>query len=245
MSFFVKRYIFVEKTLLIIHKYSLLSYLLFEIMKKKNFDDFLSAAKEVHGNKFIYDESTYKDTHTKMRIICPEHGEFWQSPKSHLLYDCIYCSYEKRGEIFRKTTEDFIKKAKEIHGNKYDYSKVEYVTAKTPVCIICSEHGEFWQKPNDHLNGRGCPICKISHLECEVYSFLEKNNIEFEYQYSNEELKRQSLDFFIPKHNVAIECQGKQHFGIGGWFNDYDKLCFLDEQKFKICNMLGIKLYYQ
>ena len=58
------------------------------------------------------------------------------------------------------TTEEFISKAKEVHGNKYDYSKVEYVNNHTKVCIICPKHGEFWQTPNHHLLGHGCSKCK-------------------------------------------------------------------------------------
>lgn len=57
------------------------------------------------------------------------------------------------------TTEEFIKRARAIHGDKYDYSKVEYINIKTKVCIICPEHGEFWQVPAEHLRGRGCKDC--------------------------------------------------------------------------------------
>ena len=61
--------------------------------------------------------------------------------------------------------EQFIKESKEIHGNKYDYSKVEYKGSFQKVCIICPKHGEFWQRPADHLIGIGCPMCKTSHNE--------------------------------------------------------------------------------
>ena len=57
------------------------------------------------------------------------------------------------------TTEEFIKRAREVHGDKYDYSKVKYVNSVTEVCIICKEHGDFWQKPRYHLCGNGCPVC--------------------------------------------------------------------------------------
>ena len=64
------------------------------------------------------------------------------------------------------TTEEFIERAKKVHGNKYDYSKIEYDGNKKKVCIIChekdkygKEQGEFWQRPNDHLSGYGCPHC--------------------------------------------------------------------------------------
>ena len=59
----------------------------------------------------------------------------------------------------RLTTEEFIEKAKKIHGDKYDYSKSEYTLSHNKVCIICPTHGEFWQKPNSHTNGQGCPCC--------------------------------------------------------------------------------------
>lgn len=120
----------------------------------------------------------------------------------------------------RMTTEEFLKKAKEIHGNKYDYSKVEYTGNKFKVCIICPEHGEFWQKPNDHLSGRGCPKCKSSHLERETRILLEKNQIKYEEQKTFEWLKlkkQQYLDFYLPQYSIAIECQGEQHFQKSGW----------------------------
>ena len=53
----------------------------------------------------------------------------------------------------------FIEKAKNRHGDKYDYSKVEYINSTTKVCIICKEHGEFWQTPHGHVRGQGCPKC--------------------------------------------------------------------------------------
>lgn len=58
------------------------------------------------------------------------------------------------------TTEEFISRAKKVHGDKYEYSKVEYFDSRTKVCIICPEHGDFWQSANIHLRGHGCPICK-------------------------------------------------------------------------------------
>ena len=57
------------------------------------------------------------------------------------------------------TTEEFIAKAKAVHGNRYDYSKVEYVNSKTKVCIVCKEHGDFWQSPIKHLHGQKCAKC--------------------------------------------------------------------------------------
>ena len=60
--------------------------------------------------------------------------------------------------VMQDKTENFINKAKKIHGDKYDYSKVEYVNNHTKVCVICPKHGEFWQRPKPHLSKHGCPI---------------------------------------------------------------------------------------
>ena len=62
-------------------------------------------------------------------------------------------------------TDEFVKKAIEVHGDKYDYSKVKYVDTKTKICIICPKHGEFWQTPHSHLSGQGCPKCGIESMQ--------------------------------------------------------------------------------
>lgn len=111
------------------------------------------------------------------------------------------------------TREEFIAKARHIHGDKYDYSKVEYKGMHTKVCIICPEHGEFWQTPHHHLKGCGCELCSESKLERKVKFILEENKIEnYKRQYRTSWLNKQSLDFYLPDYNIAIECQGEQHF---------------------------------
>ena len=124
-------------------------------MKKLTTEIFIKNAKNVHGDKYDYSKVEYVNAHTKVCIICLEHGEFWQTPSNHLSgKGCILCANVKK-----ITTEEFIKRAKEVHGNKYDYSKVEYINNKIKVCIICPIHGEFWQMPINHLLGRGCKVC--------------------------------------------------------------------------------------
>ena len=215
--------------------------------RKKTFEEFVEEAILRHPNSgYVYDKSTYIDTHTPTKIICPKHGEFWTTPKSHLLYECKACSYEKRAINYTLSTENFIKKAKEIHGDKYDYSKVEYKGTKTLIRIICSKHGEFWQKPNNHLSGKGCPKCNESHLECKTEKFLKENKIKYIPQYKVDWLGRQSLDFYLPDYNIAIECQGKQHFGVGGWgdnFN-YDDVIERDMRKYCLCQENNVDIIY-
>lgn len=127
---------------------------------KSNKELFIEKARIVHGNKYDYSKVEYVNSLTKVCIICPKHGEFWQPPKNHLNgYGCQLCAQEQRVEKNRGSKEGFISRAIEIFGDTYDYSRVEYVNSDTPVCIVCRKHGEFWQTPTRHLNSKGCPQC--------------------------------------------------------------------------------------
>ena len=172
-------------------------------------DYFIECSEKKHSNKYDYSKVEYINNKTKVCIICPEHGEFWQTPHNHIRgVGCPECGGSKR-----LTTKIFIEKAKQVHGEKYDYSKVEYANSHTKVCIICPEHGEFWQKPNQHLIGQGCPKCKMPLLEKKVEKILKENNINYIHQYHNKEIfGQQSLDFYLPDYKIGIECQGEQHF---------------------------------
>ena len=209
-------------------------------------DSFIKQAKKIHGNKYNYSKVKYKNNKTKVCIICHEHGEFEITPNAHLNgQGCKKCGVIERIKKQTHITEDFIKQARIVHGDKYDYSKVEYTNAHTKVCIICPIHGEFWQIANDHLNGCGCPICKESKLEKSLSHFLIKNNIHFEYGKSFEWLGRQHLDFYLPEYNIAIECQGKQHFiGWGGKEEQLKEQVASDEKKFDLCKSHNIKILY-
>lgn len=174
---------------------------------------FIETAKEKHGDKYDYSKVEYKDTLIKVCIICLEHGEFWQTPAKHMMgQGCPQCSHVIAGNKNKKTTEQFIKEANLIHNNKYDYSKVEYIKANQKVTIICPNHGEFKQTPHHHLNYHGCPMCNNSIMEIEIQKLLIENNIKFIPQYRDKWLGKQSLDFYLPEHKIAIECQGEQHF---------------------------------
>lgn len=209
-------------------------------------DNFIKRAREIHGNKYDYSKVEYVNNHTKVCIVCPIHGEFWQTPQSHLSKNgCLECGGRKK-----ITTKQFIEKSRKVHGNKYDYSKVEYKNNSTKVCIICPIHGEFWQTPSMHSKGQGCPFCKTSKLENEMHNFLE-DKISFEEQKRFKWLGKQSLDFFIPSKKIAIECQGKQHFNQGGWSSDiekckrnYKKTLERDLKKRKLCEEHGITILY-
>lgn len=186
------------------------------------------------------------DKRKKVCIICPEHGEFWQSIHRHLSgANCPKCV----GGI-KLTTEEFIEKAKAVHGDKYDYSKVHYRNTATKVCIICREHGEFWQTPNNHLFGAGCPACPQSNLEGEMRTFLSNNHIAFEQEKSFDWLrmkKKMFLDFYLPEYEIAIECQGLQHFvpcDLFGGQAFFQKTLKRDREKKELCEQHGIEVLY-
>ena len=120
----------------------------------------LNEQKKFIGDKYDYSKVEYTNSKTKVCIICPIHGEFWQIPSSHLSgKGCKKCGMINAHNKQKLTTTDFLNKLKEIHGDKYDYSKVEYVSYNTKVCIICPIHGEFWQTPDNLLHKHGCPSC--------------------------------------------------------------------------------------
>ena len=217
--------------------------------KKLTTKEFVEKAKQIHGDKYDYSKVDYISTETKVCIICPEHGEFWQTPHAHLNgHRCPNCF----GNI-KLTNEEFIKRSKEIHGDKYDYSKVDYISAETKVCIICPEHGEFWQTPHMHLSSQGCPNCntsKNSKIVQKVENKLNDLKIIYEKEKTFDWLVDKShmyLDFFLPEYNVAIECHGIQHFESVDFFGGnlrFEERCKRDNLKFKLCSEKGIKIYY-
>ena len=122
--------------------------------------EFIAKAKQVHGNKYDYSRVHYVDSVTPVSIICPEHGEFKQRPALHLTgTGCPSCGYNKVRSVLSDTLEVFLEKAWKVHGDKYDYSLVEYQGSEKKIRIVCPEHGEFLQTPNMHLRGRRCPTC--------------------------------------------------------------------------------------
>lgn len=127
--------------------------------KKYTLKDFIKKASQTHNNLYDYKKVEYKNMHTKVCIIDPEYGEFWQSPMGHLNGQ----GHPSRGKLKaaskrRLGKDKFIKRAIAKHGNFYNYSKVVYTHVDHKVCIIDPDYGEFWQSPYQHLNSHGNPI---------------------------------------------------------------------------------------
>ena len=156
----------------------------YEVSSKKmssNTDFFIQQAKQIHGDKYDYSKVEYIKAIKKVIIICKEHGEFKQTPPTHLnsMYSCPDCVVSKKKEKkINKYKDVFIEKAKQIHGDKYDYSKSNYISSEKKIIIICKEHGEFKQQPNNHLQGKGCIACGINNFinsrRSNIDNFLQK-----------------------------------------------------------------------
>lgn len=167
-------------------------------------ETFIVRANEVHGNKYDYSKVVYVNSGTKISIICPEHGEFRQIPNNHLRgAGCPACA----GKM-KKDTETFINAARQVHGDKYDYSKVEYKTNKDKVCIICPEHGEFWQAPAGHLKGAGCPECsELKPITVNVFKERSAAVHDNKYDYSRVQFDRVSekVRIICPEHGEFLQ----------------------------------------
>ena len=149
--------------------------------------------------------------------------------------------------LFR--SKQFIKDAKNIHGDKYNYSIVEYINTRTKIKIICPKHGIFEQTPNNHTSQKqGCPICKESRGEKKISEILKKLNINYVREYKFEACRNinpLSFDFYLITHNICIEFDGKQHFEPNEFFGGvegYNKLIINDEIKNEYCKNNNIRL---
>lgn len=144
-------------------------------MKRLSTEQFIEQATEVHGDTYDYSLVDYKNSDTNIKIICKKHGVFEQTPYTHKKGSgCKKCHYENNNKSRQLTTEQFIKKARQVHGNKYDYSKTKYKNSKTKVKIICPEHGEFTKNPGKHFEGQGCKICSDKE-KSEIFSLSYSN----------------------------------------------------------------------
>ena len=191
-----------------------------KILEKK----FIENAIIKHGNKYNYSKVIYTTAKNKVIINCQEHGDFYQSPTNHLYSGCMKCGISKRSGKQKMTRIEFIKKSRKLHGDKYDYSKVIYVNARTNIEIICPEHGIFKQQPHSHCHkGNGCKKCsdKINgnNRKSTTKEFIRKsktkhhnkyNYLKVNYVKSNIKVKIICLKHgsFEMKPNNHIQSQG-------------------------------------
>jgi len=174
-------------------------------MKKLTTEEWIEKARFVHGDRYDYSKVEYKKAREKACIICSTHGEFKQIPDSHLRgQGCPKCAIQKQIERQSSNTEEFIEKAKQVHGDIYNYSKVEYINNREKVCIICPIHGEFLQTPSKHLSG-GCQKCgfvkSANSFRNTTENFIEKAKKTHGDKYNYEKVHYINL-----KEKVCIIC---------------------------------------
>ena len=142
--------------------------------KKLTIEEFIKRSQEKHGDKYDYSKSVYVNKNTPVCIICPKHGEFWQKPCVHWMG----CGCQKCADSgVQLTTEEFIEKARKIHGNKYSYDKTVYTIAHNKVIIVCPEHGDFEQEASSHLCGKGCPLCAHGGKVYKPYGYWDNKEL--------------------------------------------------------------------
>ena len=219
--------------------------------KEKDDDEVREELSKLHPElDFSNTKFSEHDEKYRIKVICPKHGE--QLISYYNLINgqgCYHCGREKIAFKNTITNEEIIRRGKEIFGDEYTYEHLDTYnrTEDGKITITCKEHGDFTILPTNFFHGVGCPICAESNLEGEMRRFLEENGIEFEPYKKFDWLGRQHIDFYLPKYNVGIECQGGQHFkpiSIFGGEEYFLKRVARDIRKRKLCKENNIKLMY-
>lgn len=211
--------------------------------KKMTNEEYIKKCKEKHKNRCTYEKTKYINSATPIIVTCKKHGDFEVNPRTHLNhYGCPKCN-----KFSNTKTEVFIEKANKIHCGKYDYSKINLKNLHSIIRIVCPIHGDFEQRADHHLEGCGCEICSESKLEKNIKNILINESINFEQHKRIGFLGRQHLDFYLPKYNIGIECQGEQHYEAIEYFGGekaFIKQKTRDKIKLQLCEKHGVKIIY-
>lgn len=181
-------------------------------------------AKQIHGDKYDYSRITILDGRTKIELVCPHHGSFFQRPDSHLAgNNCRKCKAEEDSVKFTISQEEILKRFKDLHQDKFDYSSVVYKAYNSKVEIKCQTHGPFWQTPNNHLKGHGCPVCRHINQALAITLTQEEAIAQLvalhgdRYSYKNAVYVSQhdKLEIICPEHGSFWQTPGNHLKGQG------------------------------
>lgn len=210
-------------------------------MKKLTTEDFIARAKAVHGDRYGYELVEYRYALEKVEIVCREHGAFLQTASTHMCgYGCKKCMYKKLGQDRRSEKEDFIKKARDVHGPRYDYTKLNYKNRRDKVEIVCNKHGSFTQLAYDHTAGKGCPKCSNlgpSNGELEVLEFVQSLGLDVVGS-DRTVISPKEIDIYVPSKKIGIEYNGV-HFHSDKYKNKNDH-----KHKSDLCAAAGVRLIH-
>lgn len=177
--------------------------------------EFISNAKRVHADRYDYSKTEYIDGKSPVTVVCSKHGKFVQMPRKHLLgQGCPAC-----GGKLRLTVEEFVGRAKEVHGDKYDYTEVEYVNDRTKLIIICPDHGRFLQTPSVHVHNKaGCPAC-AGNKRLTSESFVDRaiaiHSERYDYSFVDYINSREKVTIVCPEHGKFQKAPGDHLLGKG------------------------------
>lgn len=195
--------------------------------RRVSFDEFKNRANKKHANKYLY--KSFSGLSNELEIICPIHGSFKQIANNHLRNGCPKCCANSV-----LTKEEFIERARKVHGNKYDYSKVKYVNYKSHITIICQKHGEFTQTPKVHLIGCGCQKCGLSRFHEEVYSYVSSIYDKRILINDRSSMPPKEIDIYLKDVKLGLECHGE-------WWHQDDPIRHAD--KAKSAHRININLF--
>ena len=175
--------------------------------RKLTTEEFIDKCVIKHNNKYDYSKTIYNGIHNNVTIICPIHGEFEQIAKIHVHRGsgCPTCSKIKLNQV-RYGTNEFIEKCIKVHGNKYNYSKVDYKSSRINVTIICPIHGNFEQTPDNHLSGKGCKKCAGYNLSKEQFieDCIKVHGGKYDYSKINLDTKKRKIEVICPIHGSFL-----------------------------------------
>lgn len=166
--------------------------------------DFIEKAQAIHGDKYDYSLTEYRLSRLKLKVVCKIHGVFLIAANGHLAgAGCSECGGSKP-----LTTDEYIRRALAVHGNRYDYSKTIYVNNPTKILVRCLEHGEFMTWPDVHLKGHNCPRCsKVAKLTTEEFIARARAVYGKQYDYSK-------AVYNTAKTKVIITCKIHGDFSV-------------------------------
>lgn len=186
--------------------------------------EFVKKAVKVHGNTYTYLNTDYRFSRDKVIITCSQHGDFLQTPNAHLAgKGCPVCGIMKQANSIRLNTKRFINTAKQVHGNRYDYSKSIYKSARTKLIITCPYHGDFLQVAHSHLIGMRCRKCAYKengdNRKWDTKQFVTKankvHNNKYNYEKADYKNTKEKLIINCPAHGDFLQCPNNHLEGKG------------------------------
>jgi len=205
---------------------------------------FIERAIKIHGDRYDYSKSKYTGIYDKVCIICKIHGDFYQIPNYHINKGCgcQLCYDDRRGESIRSNTQQFIEKAIQIHGDRYDYSKSNYISIDDEITIICKIHGEFSQVSYSHITGKGCKKCGIirranirkSNTDDFVKKAIKIHGVKYDYSKSEYINSNTKIIIICKKHGEFLQ-QPNNHINSG-----YGCVFCLNKTEGKLCKRLKL-----